>query len=284
MSIPSLLWFIAVTLAPLADVTALWNTNAFFAYILTVKLFHLPWEPHRLASVIIATLGAAAVVYGGSSATTTKDEVTRTDAQNSPNPLLGDVMTLVASVVYGIYQVLYKMYAALPSDPDSDLDRLPVDPSYEPITDHEEDMERPSDKSEIVYPPPFALYANFLTTCIGLCTFFLLWIPIPFLHASGAEKFHLPSDWTTVAVIVAISLSGVVFNAGMMVLLGLWGPIVTSVGNLLTIVLVFISDIMFGGAAETITVWSMLGSAAIVFAFGVLAWDMAKGHRIGSPS
>ena len=54
----------------------------------------------------------------------------------------------------------------------------------------------------------------------------------------------------------------------------------TSVGNLLTIVLVFVSDILFGGGAETITLWSLIGSAAIVVAFGVLAWDMASGHHI----
>lgn len=34
------------------------------------------------------------------------------------------------------------------------------------------------------------------------------------------------------------------------VLLGVWGPIVTSVGSLLTIVLVFISDAIFGGCTE----------------------------------
>lgn len=197
--------------------TALWNTNAFFAYILTVKLFHLHWEPHRLAAVILATLGAAAVVYGGSSVTAPEDK-TR-DLKNSPHPLVGDALTLAASVVYGVYQVMYKMYAAFPSDPEGDLDGLPVEPSYEPVTDSadEDYNDLPSDKSEMVYPPPFALYANFLTTCIGLCTFVLLWIPIPFLHISGAEAFHLPPDLTTVGVIAAISLSGVAFNAGLMV-------------------------------------------------------------------
>ena len=60
------------------------------------------------------------------------------------------------------------------------------------------------------------------------------------------------------------------------ILLGLWGPILTSIGNLLTIVLVFFSDIIFGGAVETITVWSMLGCGAIVSAFGILAYDMMR--------
>lgn len=60
------------------------------------------------------------------------------------------------------------------------------------------------------------------------------------------------------------------------ILLGLWGPIVTSVGNLLTIVLVFISDILFGSGIQSVTFWGLLGSAGIVTAFGVLAYDMLK--------
>ena len=62
------------------------------------------------------------------------------------------------------------------------------------------------------------------------------------------------------------------------VLLGVWGPIVTSVGSLFTIVLVFISDLVFGDAADTVTAWSVLGCSAIVVAFGVLAYDMVKGR------
>jgi len=63
-----------------------------------------------------------------------------------------------------------------------------------------------------------------------------------------------------------------------MILLGVWGPIVTSVGSLLTIVLVFLSDIIFGGAVETITLWSLGGSGIIVVAFAVLAYDISNGR------
>ena len=60
--------------------------------------------------------------------------------------------------------------------------------------------------------------------------------------------------------------------------MGVWGPIVTSVGSLLTIVLVFISDAIFGDAVDTVTIWSTLGCSAIVFAFGMLAYDMVRGR------
>lgn len=197
----------------LADVTALWNTNAFFAYLLTVKLFHLKWEPRRLGAVVLATVGAAAVVYGGSS----KSDGESTDAQaaGAKAALFGDMLTLVASVIYGVYQVLYKMYAALPTEPH----HIPVEQDYEPIVDSSEDpSDMPlSDKPEMVYPPPFGLYANALTSAIGISTLLLLWIPIPILHYYGLETFRLPGDMKTVLVIVGISLSGVAFNAGLMV-------------------------------------------------------------------
>ncbi len=60
--------------------------------------------------------------------------------------------------------------------------------------------------------------------------------------------------------------------------MGLWGPIVTSVGSLLSIVLVSISDMVFGDAVDTFTVWSIMGCSAIVLAFGILAYDMVKGR------
>ncbi|KAG7099193.1 hypothetical protein E1B28_001060 [Marasmius oreades] len=45
------------------DVTAIWNTNTFFAYVISVKVIGLEWEARRLAAVVLATLGVIAVVY-----------------------------------------------------------------------------------------------------------------------------------------------------------------------------------------------------------------------------
>ena len=184
---------------------------------MTVKLFGLKWEPRRLASVVLATAGAAAVVYGGSSSTSEGAGVENA-AVDSKAPLTGDLLTLVASVIYGVYQVLYKMYAALPSQPDVAFE-VAIDPAYEPILSQGDDIadEPVSDKPEMVYPPPFGLYANTLTSSIGIATLLLLWIPIPVLHYLGLETFKLPSDMKTILVISGISLTGVAFNAGLMV-------------------------------------------------------------------
>jgi hypothetical protein len=59
-------------------------------------------------------------------------------------------------------------------------------------------------------------------------------------------------------------------------LLGIWGPVVVSVGNLLTIVLVLLSDILIGQGVDVITPWNLVGAGGIIAAFGILVYDMAQ--------
>ena len=54
----------------------------------------------------------------------------------------------------------------------------------------------------------------------------------------------------------------------------MWGPIIASIGNLLTTVLIFASDVIFGAGVEVVTFWNFMGSVAIVAAFGILAEDL----------
>jgi hypothetical protein len=202
-------------------VTAIWNTNAFFAYLITVKVFRLKWEPLRLVAVSIATLGVVTVVYGGSTSRPSNKSLFDISSVDQPStltrpraPLVGDLLTLFASVSYGLYQVMYKKYVALPSDPEVASERpyAQIPASEEPAL-HESD----GDVQNMLYPPPFGLHANFLTSSIGLCTLVILWTPIPILHYFGIEPFALPSNGTTVLSIAGIALGGVVFNASFMV-------------------------------------------------------------------
>ncbi|KAK7064246.1 hypothetical protein R3P38DRAFT_2490802 [Favolaschia claudopus] len=273
---PAILWFIAISWASLSDVTALWNANAFFAYLMTFKC---RWEPRKLFAVSLATIGVLIVVYGGSAVPSRDDapSIERRALASSWKPLMGSLLTLIASVGYALYQVLYKKYAALPSDPElvaeaSEYEQLATGEDSQGVQYGTHDATLESD--DTVYPPPFGLHPNLLTSAIGLCTLSVLWIFIPLLHHTGAELFLLPPNLKTVSTIVGISLGGVVFNAGFMILLGVWGPIITSVGNLLTIVLVFISDVLFGAGVETITLGSVVGCSIIVAAFAVLVYDM----------
>ncbi|KAF9237341.1 hypothetical protein BU15DRAFT_76057 [Melanogaster broomeanus] len=249
-SIPALLWFAAVPLASVTDVTAIWNANAFFAYIFSVRLLRLKWSNLRLFAVSMATLGVLTVVYGGTTSSPGPESY-NANLISASGPFIGDMLTLVASVGYGFYQVLYKKYVALPTDPELASESVPYR-RLSSSADNEEVSAPAIAKDNLIYPPPFGLHPNLITASIGLCTLLVFWIPIPILHYYQIEEFRLPPNLTVVTAIAGIAASGVVFNAGFMILLGIWGPVVTSVGNLLTIVLTLISDLIFGTVAPTL--------------------------------
>jgi drug/metabolite transporter (DMT)-like permease len=201
---------------------ALWNASAFFTYIFTVKIFGLKWEVKRLVAVVVAIIGAMVVIYGSTTESRLENANSglqvsgdkSTVAQNAfPSALVGDFLTLLGSVGYGLYQVVYKKYAALPHGPEPANDTR-----YQTVAANEDEIEAvsqstPSPASLV----PFGLHANLITSTIGVLTLAIFWLPLPFLHYWGIEPFQLPSDIWTVVSIAGIALSGVLFNAGFMV-------------------------------------------------------------------
>lgn len=236
-----------------ADVTAIWNTNAFFAYLITVHLFKLPWEFRKLAAVLLATIGVLAVVYGGiQDSTEMAPEAGKSSSPSTTSaytwPLMGDLLTLVASVGYGLYQVLYKRHAALPSDPEfepepsvggggrgvyahpsrasaTSRDTLFTVDGVEEEGEGDDDLDSPEVHHDAVYPPPFGFHANFLTSAIGIVTFSVLWIFIPILHFMGAEPFRFPNTLHIALSVLGIGITGVAFNSGFMVRSPLSAPL-----------------------------------------------------------
>ncbi|KAF9513766.1 hypothetical protein BS47DRAFT_1329264 [Hydnum rufescens UP504] len=274
-TVPSLLWYISVSLTSISDVTAILNTNAFWTYALTVWLAGGKWQTHRLLAVIIAVSGVFLIVYGGNSRSSPSEGSTI-----ESKDILGDLLTLLASFAYSVYQVLYKLYAALSLEPPPEVPvvrpRAISSASHAPFLGDSGD---PANLSHAPVYPTLGLHPNLLTTCIGLYTLVFLWIPIPLLHVTGIEPFRLPPDWQTWASVLVTALCGVCYNAGFMVLLALWGPVLATVANLLTIVLVFLSDTIIGHAKDNVTVPSLGGAAMIVCAFAVLVAEAAIGER-----
>ena len=184
-------------------------------------------------AVLIATAGVIAVIR--SSASIPEGSSERPEASRAlptaTSPILGDLLTLIASVEYGLYQVLYKRYLTLPSDPERE--ELPR-PSYAPIPraslddvrDTDPLIEDPTsgdsqsvpDTNTVVYPPPFGLHPNLLTSLVGVFTLLFLWIPLLVLHHTGTEPFRWPENWYAALVISGISLSGVISIGGFMVI------------------------------------------------------------------
>jgi drug/metabolite transporter (DMT)-like permease len=202
-----------------SDITAIWNANAFFAYIFTLHFLGVKWEPRKLGAVILATVGVLAVVYGGSQTEMPEDDP-RPKSPSSPAtaPFVGDVLTLIASILYGLYQVLYKKYATPSTSQSESIESHSSQYQAIAVRDAEGDtIEELAHRSESNEALPFGLFANFLTGAVGLSTIIVLGLFIPILNALAIEEFRLVPNMHTAASIAAICMGGMVFNAGFMV-------------------------------------------------------------------
>jgi len=244
--------------------------------LFTIQLGGVPWEKRKLAAVVVACIGVVAIVYGGV-AKTVPDIVERRSqtARANQNTLFGNILAFAASIWYALFQVVYKIHVALPNDPDADGDRMSFSPlSVSSADEHESDQGVDAPLKSLEYPP-FGLHPNFLLSSAGTITMFCFAVPFPILDYYEVEKFRIP-DASTALSIFAIAMTGLIFNSGFMVLLGLWGPVITSVGGLLTIILVLVSDVLFVEGFGILTLWNSLGSCAIIGGFAILASEFRR--------
>jgi len=210
-----------------------------------VTILGREYQHKKSVSVFLATIGVVLVVYGGSA---------DSPVTSIPSRTIGDILALLAAAAYAGYQLLYDAFSDLPSQSSVELSELTS------LIEKYKDA---------IYPCPYGLESSFWTSMIGLCTFSCLWITFPLLNYFGFEQFSPPSDLQTVLVILSAAGSAAAFMTGTMMLLVSWGALMTSVTSLLTIVLMFFTDFILGA---TITIWSVIGSIAIVAAFGTLVY------------
>jgi hypothetical protein len=120
---------------------------------------------------------------------------------------------------------------------------------------------------------PFGLYANFMTSLVGLGTILLLW---PLLFISPTQSDQLPSGnegLPLIPSIIILGCSGLMFTTTYLILLSIWGPVLISVGNLLTIVLMLLVEVTIMDAPLP-NLKAILGCGMIAGGFGVLLWSI----------
>jgi drug/metabolite transporter (DMT)-like permease len=151
-------WYVAVNMTTPSDLTAIYNCSAFFAYAFSIPLLNEKLRVDKVFSVAVATIGVMVVAYGdGANKKTSKGG---TDDGGAQNRLLGNIVIGVGSILYGLYEVLYKRFACPP---------------------------------EGTSPGRGTIFANTFGSLIGVFTLLVLWIPLPFLHWTGWETFEWPT-------------------------------------------------------------------------------------------
>ena len=235
-------WYVAVDLTTPSDLTAIYNCSAFFAYVFSILLLGEKARLDKMVSVALAIIGVLIVAYGDSahpkhgSHSGGATNPNAGDDFEADNRTLGNLIIGIGSVMYGLYEVLYKKYACPP---------------------------------EGTSPNRGMMFANTFGSMIGFFTMTVLWIPLPILHFTGIERFELP-DRKTASLLFISTLSNAVFSGSFLILMSLTSPVLSSVAALLTIFLVAITDYFLTG--EALSGATITGGLLIVVAFTLLSW------------
>ncbi|CAG9992606.1 unnamed protein product [Clonostachys byssicola] len=229
LTVAGLSWYIAVSLTTPSDLTAIYNCSAFFAYVFSVPLLHEPLRLDKSVAVLIAIAGVLVVAYGDSKGTEAET--------GAGSRFLGNIIIGVGSVLYGLYEVLYKRFACPP---------------------------------EGTSPGRGVTFALTFGSLIGLFTLTVLWIPLPILHWLNIEKFEIPDASTCWLILLAILANGI-FSGSFLVLISLTSPVLSSVAALLTIFLVALVDWLITG--KPLSWAAIIGGAMIIVAFLALSWS-----------
>lgn len=229
LTVAGLSWYIAVSLTTPSDLTAIYNCSAFFAYVFSVPLLKEPLRLDKSLAVLIAIGGVLVVAYG--------DSKSGDDGAEASSRFFGNIVIGVGSVLYGLYEVLYKRFACPPDG---------------------------------TSPGRGVIFAITFGSLIGLFTLTVLWIPLPILHWLDIERFELPDASTGLLVLFAV-LANATFSGSFLVLISLTSPVLSSVAALLTIFLVALVDWFITG--EPLSWAAIVGGAMIIVAFIGLSWS-----------
>lgn len=232
LTVAGLSWYLAVDMTSPSDLTAIYNCSAFFAYAFSVPLLKEKLRLDKSVAVLIAIVGVLVVAYGDSKETGAGKEDPSAGAR-----LLGNIIIGCGSVLYGLYEVLYKRWACPP---------------------------------EGVSATRGTIFANAFGSCIGIFTLSVLWIPIPILHWTGLETFELPTGETALWLWISVVMNAT-FAGSFLVLISLTSPVLSSVASLLTIFIVALTDWLLKGQALSFA--ALAGGALIIAAFLMLSFS-----------
>lgn len=207
LTLPAYIWYLSVNLTSMSNLTAIYNTGCFFAYLFSILMLHDRLVAAKVGAVMLCMAGVLAMACWPQSELDDGQDILLQD-KIIRRDWIGITVASIGAALYGFYEVYYKKYAS---------------PSQ-----------------------PTILFANTITGIIGIVTFLLLWMPFPLLHFSGIETFELP-DISTFGYILAIASMSVIYNATFMAVIALVNPVFAAVGVMLTVPAVAITDVLVTG-------------------------------------
>ncbi|KAI9354177.1 hypothetical protein BD770DRAFT_367694 [Pilaira anomala] len=167
LTLPAYIWYLSVNLTTMSNLTAIYNTGCFFAYLFSIIMLHDRIVVAKVGAVFLCMLGVLAMACWPVSSGDSEDGDNIN--QGVAREWIGILVASFGAAAYGFYEVYYKKYAS---------------PSH-----------------------PTILFANTVTGAIGIVTFLVFWIPFPILHFTGVETFELPDVTTFKYILAIASMS-----------------------------------------------------------------------------
>jgi drug/metabolite transporter (DMT)-like permease len=241
LTVAGLSWYLAVSMTTPSDLTAIYNCSAFFAYAFSVPLLKERLRVDKMVAVAVAIVGVLVVAYGDGAAEGAPESSAKSgdagDALDPATRFAGNLIIGAGSVLYGLYEVLYKRFACPPDGTDATKG---------------------------------VIFANTFGSLMGAFTLFVLWIPLPILHLLGWETFELPTGQTAWLLFISVVMN-MMFSGSFLVLISLTSPVLSSVAALLTIFIVAIVDWFWTGTP--LSAAAVFGGLLIIAAFAMLSWS-----------
>lgn len=100
-------WYVAVNLTTAADLSAIYNASAFFAYAFSIPILREQIRRDKVIAVALSVIGVFVIAYG--------DRGSNDEDVDSGRRALGNIIISVGAVLYGLYEVLYKKYGCPPA-------------------------------------------------------------------------------------------------------------------------------------------------------------------------
>ena len=221
-------WFVSLQHTSVSANTAIYQSMNAWAFMFSVWILKEKATWIKVAAVVVCLVGVVLVsVY----------KRTEHEAHEVKETVAGYIFTLVSTVCYALYEVMYKK--ALQSRPHMDSVR----------------------------------WAMLFCGLIGVGNFLTVWIPIPILHATGHEVFHAPSAEQTPTLAIIVVLEGT-YNCVLLVGIQLVTPFFMTVGTVLTLPGSIAADVWLHG--EYPPFMQIIGIMFIAVGFLVLLYAEFK--------
>jgi drug/metabolite transporter (DMT)-like permease len=104
LTLPAYIWYLSVNMTTMSNLTAIYNTGCFFAYLFSILMLHDRLTMSKMGAVMLCMLGVLTMACWSE------------EDNNMKSQWIGILVATLGAALYGFYEVYYKKYCS-PTQP-----------------------------------------------------------------------------------------------------------------------------------------------------------------------